>query len=228
MDKPGSICPVGTVRMVPGCHARLSDEAELWMAAVYRANPGLGCGLVNDDAVYLASLIAAINSIVGGIGLAAVDCQIGSAASAALPVGITAAVVLFGLHLLYQHQRATNLGPQMSNLAATLEDLGDLQDAATCLSRSWPAAGGRSSGQQPRVLALVTRPCPAGACSWGWGCILAALLGGHGIGNQQVFGLATSVADEQVDHVVAPPGGLQAGRGSVVADHDLGGGRHNQ
>ena len=75
MDKPGSICPVGTVRMVPGCHARLSGEAELWTAAVYRANPGLGCGLVNDDAVYLASLIAAINSIVGGIGLTAADCQ---------------------------------------------------------------------------------------------------------------------------------------------------------
>jgi len=30
--------------MVPGCHARLSGEAELWTAAVYRANPGLGCG----------------------------------------------------------------------------------------------------------------------------------------------------------------------------------------
>jgi hypothetical protein len=40
----------------------------------------------------------------------------------------------------------------MSNLAAALEDLGDLQDAATCLSRSWPAAGGRSSGQQPGSL----------------------------------------------------------------------------
>jgi hypothetical protein len=141
--------------MVPGCHARLSGEAELWSAAVYRANPGLGCGLVSDDAVYLASLIAAINSIVGGIGLAAADCQIGSAASAALPVGITAAVVLFGLYLLYQHERATNLGPQMSNLAATLEDLGDLQDAATCLSRSWPAAGvgarlGSNPGSLPR------------------------------------------------------------------------------
>jgi hypothetical protein len=46
-----------------------------------------------------ASVIAAINSVVGGVGLAT---------GAALAVGITAAVVLFGLHLLYQQQRATD------------------------------------------------------------------------------------------------------------------------
>jgi hypothetical protein len=60
-----------------------------------------------------ASVIATINSIVGGVGLALLAAKVGHlAASAALPVGITAAVVLFGLHLLYEHQRATYLAPQ--------------------------------------------------------------------------------------------------------------------
>ncbi len=56
-----------------------------------------------------ASVIAAINSIVGGVGVALFAAKIGHlAASTALAVGITAAVVLFGLHLLYQQQRATD------------------------------------------------------------------------------------------------------------------------
>jgi hypothetical protein len=55
-----------------------------------------------------ASVIAAINSIVGGIGVGLLAAKVGTlAASAALPVGIAAAVVLFGLHLLYQQQRVT-------------------------------------------------------------------------------------------------------------------------
>jgi hypothetical protein len=44
-----------------------------------------------------ASVIAAINSMVGGVGVAL------------LAVGIAAAVVLSGLHLLYQQQRAAFL-----------------------------------------------------------------------------------------------------------------------
>jgi hypothetical protein len=56
-----------------------------------------------------ASVIAAINSIVGGVGVALVAAKVGHlAVNAALPVGIAAAVVLFGLHLLYQQQRATD------------------------------------------------------------------------------------------------------------------------
>jgi hypothetical protein len=56
-----------------------------------------------------ASVIAAINSIVGGVGVALLAAKVGHlAASAALAVGIAAAVVLFGLHLLYQQQRATD------------------------------------------------------------------------------------------------------------------------
>jgi hypothetical protein len=57
-----------------------------------------------------ASVLAAINSIVGGVGVALLAAKVASLATgAALAVGITAAVVLFGLHLLYQQQRAAFL-----------------------------------------------------------------------------------------------------------------------
>ena len=57
-----------------------------------------------------ASVIAAINSIVGGVGVALLAAKVASLATgAALAVGITAAVVLFGVHLLYQQQRAASL-----------------------------------------------------------------------------------------------------------------------
>jgi CBS domain containing-hemolysin-like protein len=53
-----------------------------------------------------AIVIAAINSVVGGVGRALLAAKVASLASgAALAVGITTAVVLFGLHLLYQQQR---------------------------------------------------------------------------------------------------------------------------
>ena len=54
-------------------------------------------------------MVAAINSIVGGIGVALLAAKVASLATgAALAVGVAAAVVLFGLHLLYQQQRATD------------------------------------------------------------------------------------------------------------------------
>ena len=57
-----------------------------------------------------ASVVAAINSVVGGVGLALMAAKVTSlATSAALAVGSTAAVVLFGLHLLYQQERAASL-----------------------------------------------------------------------------------------------------------------------
>ena len=57
-----------------------------------------------------ASVVAAINSVVGGVGVALLAVKVASLATgAALAVGITAAVVLFGLHLLYQQQRAASL-----------------------------------------------------------------------------------------------------------------------
>jgi hypothetical protein len=55
-------------------------------------------------------VVAAINSMVGGVGLALLAAKVTSLATgAALAVGITAAVVLFGLHLLYQQQRAASV-----------------------------------------------------------------------------------------------------------------------
>jgi hypothetical protein len=57
-----------------------------------------------------ASVVAAINSMVGGVGLALLAAKVASLATdAALAVGSTAAVVLFGLHLLYQQQRAASV-----------------------------------------------------------------------------------------------------------------------
>jgi hypothetical protein len=57
-----------------------------------------------------ASVVAAINSVVGGVGLALLAAKVASLATgAALAVGSTAAVVLFGLHLLYQQQRGASL-----------------------------------------------------------------------------------------------------------------------
>jgi MFS family permease len=56
-----------------------------------------------------ASVVAAINSMVGGVGLALLAAKVASLATGAvLAVGSTAAVALFGLHLLYQQQRATD------------------------------------------------------------------------------------------------------------------------
>jgi hypothetical protein len=55
-------------------------------------------------------VVAAINSIVGGIGVALLAAKAASLATgAALAVGIATAAVLFGLHLLYQQQRAAPL-----------------------------------------------------------------------------------------------------------------------
>jgi hypothetical protein len=50
---------------------------------------------------------------VGGVGVALLAAKVGSLATgAALAVGIAAAVVLFGLHLLYQQRRAASLVPR--------------------------------------------------------------------------------------------------------------------
>ena len=58
-----------------------------------------------------AGVIAAINSVVGGVGLALLAAKVASVAiGVGLAVGIAAAVVLFGLHLLYQQQRGASLG----------------------------------------------------------------------------------------------------------------------
>jgi hypothetical protein len=67
-------------------------------------------GVAGGDAVHRASVIAAINSIVGRVGVALLVAKVASGATgAALAVGIATAVVLFGLHLLDQQQRAASV-----------------------------------------------------------------------------------------------------------------------
>ena len=85
----------------------LAAEAERFSAAMatvgLRARP---VGMLFTG----ASVIAAINSMIGGAGLALLAAKVASLATgAALAGGITAAVVLFGLHLLYQQHRAAFL-----------------------------------------------------------------------------------------------------------------------
>jgi hypothetical protein len=56
-----------------------------------------------------ASMVAAISSILGGVGLALLAVQLGHQGDvAALVACVAVAVVLFGLHLLYQHQRSAH------------------------------------------------------------------------------------------------------------------------
>jgi hypothetical protein len=72
---------------------------------------------------------------------------------------------------------------------------------------AWSAAHG--SADTPS-----TRPASSG------GCVPAALPTCHGVGHQQVSSPAAPVGEEEVDDLVAPPGGLQAGRGGGRPDHD--------
>jgi hypothetical protein len=55
-------------------------------------------------------MVAAINSILGGAGLALLVGQLGHLGDGAgLPVGVAVAVLLFGLHLQYQQRRVAHL-----------------------------------------------------------------------------------------------------------------------
>src|SRR4030095_8150665 len=107
---------LGQMQRIRGYYATLVPEADQFfgpaaeevrfsaaMATVgLRARPA---GLLFTG----ASVIAAINSIVGGIGLALLAAKVASLATgAALAVGIAAAVVLLGRPVLYQQQRATD------------------------------------------------------------------------------------------------------------------------
>jgi hypothetical protein len=68
-----------------------------------------------------ASVIAAMNCIVGGVGSALLAANVGNfGAGVALPVGIVVAVILFGLHLLYQQRQAGYLvlPPQASSASS--------------------------------------------------------------------------------------------------------------
>jgi hypothetical protein len=58
-----------------------------------------------------ASVVAAINSILGGAGLGLLAARLGQLAdTAAVAVGLVVAVILFWLHLLYQQRRSAQVG----------------------------------------------------------------------------------------------------------------------
>ena len=102
------------MQRIRGYYCTLTPEAEQFFgpaAEAERSSAAMATvGLRAWPATMLftgASVVAAINSIVGGVGVALLAAKVGTvAASSALPVGIVVAVVLFGLHLLYQQQRA--------------------------------------------------------------------------------------------------------------------------
>jgi hypothetical protein len=104
------------MQRIRGYYRTLAPEAELFFGPVAedeRYSAAIATvGLRARPAGMLftgASVVAAINSMVGGVGLALLATKVAHLATGAvLAVGSTAAVVLFGLHLLYQQQRATD------------------------------------------------------------------------------------------------------------------------
>jgi hypothetical protein len=108
---------LGQMQRIRGYYRTLVPEAEQFFgpaAEEERFSAAMATvGLRARPAAMLftgASVIAAINSIVGGVGMALLAARVASLATgAALAVGVAAAVVLFGLHLLYQQQRAASL-----------------------------------------------------------------------------------------------------------------------
>jgi hypothetical protein len=108
---------LGQMQRIRGYYRTLVPEAEAFFGPVEEAARSSAAmatvGLRVGPARMLftgASVVATINSIVGGIGVALLVTSVGGlTVSAALAVGIAAAVVLFGLHLLYQQQRAGHL-----------------------------------------------------------------------------------------------------------------------
>src|SRR4030095_7735131 len=103
---------LGQIQRIPGFYRTLVPEAEQFIgpaAEAERFSAAMATvGLRARPAGMLftgASVAAAINSRVGGVALALLAATVASLAmGAALAVGSSAAVVLFGLHLLYQQQ----------------------------------------------------------------------------------------------------------------------------
>jgi hypothetical protein len=118
---------LGQMQRIRGYYATLVPEAEQFFgqaAEEERSSAAMATvGLRARPARILftgASVLAAINSMVGGIGLALLAAKVASLATAgALAVGIAAALVLFGLHLLYQQQRAASLVSRSPDQAST-------------------------------------------------------------------------------------------------------------
>jgi hypothetical protein len=69
-----------------------------------------------------ASTIAAVNAILGGVGIALLCVQLDLPVAAAVAVGIPVAVILFGAHVLYQQRRFAWLNRSSGHLAVAAEE----------------------------------------------------------------------------------------------------------
>jgi hypothetical protein len=69
-----------------------------------------------------ASTIAAVNAILGGVGIALLCVQVDLAIGAAVAVGIPVAAILFGSHVLYQQRRFARLNRSSGHLTVAVEE----------------------------------------------------------------------------------------------------------
>jgi hypothetical protein len=69
-----------------------------------------------------ASTVAAVNAILGGVGIALLCVQVDLAVGAAVAVGIPVAAILFGSHVLYQQRRFALLNQSSSHLTVGAEE----------------------------------------------------------------------------------------------------------
>jgi hypothetical protein len=68
-----------------------------------------------------ASTVAAVNAILGGVGIALLCVQVDLPVGAAVAVGIPVAAVLFGSHVLYQQRRFARLNRRSGHLTVAAE-----------------------------------------------------------------------------------------------------------
>jgi hypothetical protein len=69
-----------------------------------------------------ASTVAAVNAILGGVGIALLCVQVDLAVGAAVAVGIPVAAILFGSHVLYQQRRFARLNRTSGHLTVAAEE----------------------------------------------------------------------------------------------------------
>jgi hypothetical protein len=69
-----------------------------------------------------ASTVAAVNAILGGVGIALLRVQFDMAVGAAVAVGIAVAASLFGFHVLYQQRRFARLNRSSGHLTVAAEE----------------------------------------------------------------------------------------------------------
>ena len=71
-----------------------------------------------------ASTVAAVNAILGSVGIALLCVHVDLAVGAAVAIGIAVAAVLFGFHVLYQERRFAPLNSGSGHLTVTAEEGG--------------------------------------------------------------------------------------------------------